>query len=102
MVAVFYPSLLRPYSSCINMIKIRFKRARRRSKTCATFDKNRNEIIIKYNYKKCPYNEEQRAILLLNHEITHQVIDKVAGWEACKAWDNICDKVADYLRDVYC
>lgn len=82
-------------------LKIKFKKAGRRTRTCAHLDLNRQEIVLRTPIR-CQKECEEPYIKLLNHEFMHFILFKIVGWEADIKWDNICDKVTEYLPNCYC
>lgn len=80
-------------------MRIKFKKAGRRTRSCAHIDIDRQEIVLRTPLR-C--QECDSYIKLLNHEFLHETVDRIAGWETCKKLDNIAEKLSNYLPDVYC
>lgn len=71
------------------------------------------EIVLRYPrlvcqympHKKCPFDNSQATILLLNHEFMHAVLeafDTDEGDLAFMEWDNITKLMNEILPETYC
>ncbi len=83
-------------------MRIRFKKAGRRTKTCAHIDLDRQEIVLRTPLrctKDCGFCSYTK---LLNHEMMHEVLFRIDGFTTFKKFDNIVDLMTRWLPDTYC
>lgn len=55
-------------------------------------------------HRKCFYDDAQAAVLLLNHEIMHSILDHIGEPLASDKWDSpsIVKKMAEILPETFC